>query len=133
MQLIDKKYISTSKFEVLADETLDSLHEYFEDIFEKYDDSPDSDIVLNTGVLSVNFGSNKGTYVINKQTPNQQIWLSSPLSGPKRYDYHESIDAWIYRHNNQSLHQLLQLEVSNIFNGEVNFFLCKHSGPKSSV
>lgn len=26
-----------------------------------------------------------GTYVINKQPPNKQIWLSSPVSGPDRY------------------------------------------------
>lgn len=25
--------------------------------------------------------------MLNKQPPNKQIWLSSPLSGPKRYDY----------------------------------------------
>jgi frataxin len=29
----------------------------------------------------------QGTYVINKQRPNKQIWLSSPVSGPKRYDF----------------------------------------------
>lgn len=29
----------------------------------------------------------KGTYVLNKQPPNKQIWLSSPFSGPKRYDW----------------------------------------------
>lgn len=28
-----------------------------------------------------------GIYVLNKQPPNRQIWLSSPISGPKRYDY----------------------------------------------
>ena len=28
-----------------------------------------------------------GTYVLNKQPPNKQIWLSSPISGPKRYDW----------------------------------------------
>jgi frataxin len=28
-----------------------------------------------------------GTYVVNKQPPNKQIWLSSPISGPKRYDW----------------------------------------------
>ena len=29
----------------------------------------------------------KGEYVINKQPPNKQIWLSSPVSGPKRFDW----------------------------------------------
>lgn len=132
IQLNHIKYSSTTKFEELADDTLDSLHEYFEDLFEKYDNKPDSDVVLSSGVLTVNFGSKSGTYVINKQTPNLQIWLSSPLSGPKRYDYHEIMDAWIYRHDNQSLHQLLQQEVSNIFGKDVNFFLCRHSGAHSS-
>jgi len=25
--------------------------------------------------------------VINKQPPNRQIWLSSPISGPRRFDW----------------------------------------------
>jgi frataxin len=29
----------------------------------------------------------RGIYVLNKQPPNKQIWLSSPVSGPKRYDF----------------------------------------------
>ena len=37
-------------------------------------------------MLNVSF-PNVGTYVINKQPPNKQIWLSSPQSGPKRYDW----------------------------------------------
>lgn len=28
-----------------------------------------------------------GTYVLNKQPPNQQIWISSPISGPCRFGY----------------------------------------------
>uniref|UniRef100_A0A914RUA2 Frataxin n=1 Tax=Parascaris equorum TaxID=6256 RepID=A0A914RUA2_PAREQ len=36
------------------------------------------------GVITAKVGRDKGTYVINKQTPNRQIWLSSPISGPKR-------------------------------------------------
>ncbi len=34
--------------------------------------------ILQDGVLTIQLGS-KGTYVINKQTLNQQIWLSSPI------------------------------------------------------
>ncbi|EGT54939.1 hypothetical protein CAEBREN_28735, partial [Caenorhabditis brenneri] len=41
------------------------------------------------GVLTVNVSKTVGTYVINKQSPNKQIWLSSPMSGPKRYDLEE--------------------------------------------
>ncbi len=31
--------------------------------------------------------TSQGTYVLNKQPPNKQIWISSPISGPKRYDW----------------------------------------------
>lgn len=35
-------------------------------------------VSLQSGVLTVKIGGDHGTYVINKQTPNRQIWLSSP-------------------------------------------------------
>ena len=39
----------------------------------------------------------KKFYVINKQTPNKQIWLSSPFSGPHRFEcYQEEKDEEIY-------------------------------------
>lgn len=41
---------------------------------------------MQQGVLTLRLGD-LGTYVINKQTPNRQIWMSSPLSGPVRYDW----------------------------------------------
>jgi frataxin-like iron-binding protein CyaY len=39
------------------------------------------------------------TWVINKQTPNRQLWWSSPLSGPRRYEWIKStgsvpVDEW---------------------------------------
>ncbi len=39
-------------------------------------------LFVQSGVLTVKVGGDHGTYVINKQTPNRQIWLSSPT----RYD-----------------------------------------------
>uniref|UniRef100_A0A8D2KU98 Frataxin, mitochondrial n=1 Tax=Varanus komodoensis TaxID=61221 RepID=A0A8D2KU98_VARKO len=65
---------------------------------------------LQSGVLTVKLGVNKGTYVINKQTPNKQIWLSSPTSGPKRYDW--TGKKWVYSHDGVSLHELLAKELS---------------------
>ncbi|KAF7284339.1 hypothetical protein GWI33_022321 [Rhynchophorus ferrugineus] len=44
------------------------------------------DVSYGAGVLTIDLGK-FGTYVINKQSPNKQIWLSSPTSGPKRLDY----------------------------------------------
>jgi frataxin len=34
--------------------------------------------LLQDGVLTIRLGD-KGTYVINKQTPNRQLWFSSPI------------------------------------------------------
>jgi frataxin len=62
-----------------------------------------------------------GTYVINKQPPNKQIWLSSPISGPKRYDYVGSDEnqrvgggggeEWVYLRDGSSLTELLREEL----------------------
>ncbi|XKL59613.1 hypothetical protein PGB90_000629 [Kerria lacca] len=128
IKLIDYKSYCLYKFEIVAHETLESLYEYFEDLITENEHLSDSDTTFNNGVLTVNFGSPIGMYVINRQLPNEQIWLSSPISGPKRYDYLKSTDTWVYKHNNQSLHQLLQSEISNILRKNVDFFVCKHSG-----
>jgi len=36
------------------------------------------------GVVNIEMRGGK-FYVLNKQTPNRQIWLSSPISGPSRF------------------------------------------------
>jgi frataxin len=50
---------------------------------ESDDNDADFDVSLAQGVLTLRLGP-RGTYVLNKQTPNRQIWWSSPLSGPRR-------------------------------------------------
>lgn len=32
-----------------------------------------------SGVLTIRLGGDMGTYVLNKQAPNKQLWLSSPV------------------------------------------------------
>jgi frataxin len=62
-----------------------------------------------------------GHYVINKQPPNKQIWLASPKSGPKRYDWvvvsedqnskqDTATGGWIYLRDGTSLTELLYKE-----------------------
>ena len=54
------------------------------------------------------------TYVLNKQPPNKQIWLSSPLSGPKRYDYVTPASGggdWVYLRDGSTLSGLLEEEI----------------------
>jgi frataxin len=63
-----------------------------------------------------------GSWVINKQPPNKQIWLSSPISGPKRYDWvvvsedqsskqDTATKGWIYLRDGSKLSELLSKEL----------------------
>tara|TARA_R110002050_G_scaffold145984_1_gene271442 strand:+ start:1363 stop:1743 length:381 start_codon:yes stop_codon:yes gene_type:complete len=73
----------------------------------------DFDVVLAEGVVTLVLGK-KGTYVLNKQTPNKQIWLSSPISGPKRYNFDVNDSKWKYSRDNHSLVDLLEKEVGEL-------------------
>ncbi|KAG7481223.1 hypothetical protein MATL_G00064320 [Megalops atlanticus] len=117
--------ISEATYEKLADETLDALAEYFEDLMDESFTSTDYDVTFSNGVLTVKVGGDHGTYVINKQTPNRQIWLSSPTSGPERYDW--TGERWVYTHDGVCLHELLSKEFSAIFHSNMDLSHLIHS------
>ncbi|KUI58943.1 hypothetical protein VP1G_06163 [Cytospora mali] len=75
--------LTDGEYHELADEYLEVVLAQLESIADK---NESVEVEYSAGVLTVVFPG-LGTYVINKQPPNKQIWLSSPLSGPKRYDY----------------------------------------------
>lgn len=103
--------LDSFKYEKIVDETLEKLTDEFDRLLGSEDFSGEFDTSLNNGVLNVVI-EGVGTYVINKQSTNQQIWLSSPISGPKRYDYVSG--KWIYLHDGISLEDLLNQELSKI-------------------
>ncbi|KAM9743180.1 frataxin, mitochondrial [Menidia menidia] len=117
--------LTEAAYERLADETLDALADYFEDLADGAVPGADYDVMFSSGVLTVKVGGDHGTYVINKQTPNKQIWLSSPTSGPKRYDW--TGRHWVYLHDGVSLHQLLSQEFSLIFSRDMDLCSLPHS------
>lgn len=80
----------------------------------------DYDVDLKDGVLSIALPLNKGKYVINKQTPNKQIWWSSPLSGPRRYELHH--DGWRCLRRSSLLRQDLSQELASIFPSQPPLF-----------
>ncbi|KAJ2732723.1 Mitochondrial matrix iron chaperone [Coemansia sp. BCRC 34962] len=77
-----------------SSEALERLAESLEDIGDQME-IDDYDIEYSSGVLTLRLGA-KGTYVLNKQPPNKQIWLSSPVSGPERYDFDLERGAWFF-------------------------------------
>uniref|UniRef100_A0A453FPG5 ferroxidase n=1 Tax=Aegilops tauschii subsp. strangulata TaxID=200361 RepID=A0A453FPG5_AEGTS len=100
------------KFHKLADDTIHDLLEKLEE----YGDSQQMDgfdIDYGNQVLTLRLGD-LGTYVVNKQTPNRQIWLSSPVSGPARFDWDAATDSWVYRRTGVNLMRLLEKEIGEL-------------------
>ncbi|XP_076218897.1 frataxin, mitochondrial [Aptenodytes patagonicus] len=124
--LNDTSSLDETTYEKLAEETLDSLADFFEDLTDKPFTPEDYDVSLGSGVLTVKLGGDMGTYVINKQTPNRQIWLSSPTSGPKRYDW--TGRNWVYSHDRVSLHELLSKEFSTALKTKLDLSCLIYSG-----
>ncbi|KNC76121.1 iron donor protein CyaY [Sphaeroforma arctica JP610] len=106
--------MTEKQFQRLADDTMTQLTDIFDEIVEDVEgkDGEDLDVTYGNGVLTVDLG-NFGTYVINKQTPNKQIWLSSPICGPKRYDFDEEAKEWSYSHDGVSINEVLSKELSD--------------------
>lgn len=107
--LTDHEYssISNNYLETLGDE-LEALSE----------DYPQVDSELSQGVLKLDLPP-LGSYVINKQPPNKQMWLSSPISGPKRYDLIGG--KWITLRDNSGLTGLLEDEISQALDIKFKF------------
>ena len=128
--------IDENSYLKLTNETLESISDRFSELIEDHDQLGGGDTQLSDGVLTVKL-SQHGTYVLNKQTPNKQIWLSSPVSGPYRYDIsqvrsHCSLlhnsgpvqGVWVYRHTGQTLHTLLDEELRHIIKTDPGFHTC---------
>eukprot|EP00112_Aurelia_sp_Birch-Aquarium-sp1_P017785 Seg4164.1 transcript_id=Seg4164.1/GoldUCD/mRNA.D3Y31 product="Frataxin mitochondrial" protein_id=Seg4164.1/GoldUCD/D3Y31 len=119
MQCNNENQIDELKYEEIANITLELLADFFESFADEGMCPNDYDVQLSSGVLTVVVGDDFGIYVINKQSPNRQIWLSSPKSGPKRYDF---IDGrWIYSHTGEDMNELLTREFSEILGADVDF------------
>ncbi|KAF5180562.1 Frataxin mitochondrial [Thalictrum thalictroides] len=104
--------LEEDEYHKLADATIHDLQEKFEE----YGDSiqvEGFDIDYGNQVLTLKLG-NLGTYVLNKQTPNRQLWLSSPVSGPSRFDWDRGSQAWVYRRTKANLLQLFESELEKL-------------------
>lgn len=96
-------------FERLADETLRYLLASIEAAL-----GDRLDIDLQGGILTIELDAG-GTYVVNRQAPNRQIWLASPLSGAWHFDYVEGpghASRWLATRGGTSLAVLLGGELA---------------------
>lgn len=98
-------------FHAIADDCL----EFLEEVLEQLDESPKVDdtfdVTNSQGVVTLHLGAGLGTFVINKQSPNRQLWWSSPVSGPKRFYYAES-GQWLNTRDDEPMLALLAAELN---------------------
>ncbi|TVY41972.1 Frataxin-like protein, mitochondrial [Lachnellula subtilissima] len=110
--------LTAEQYNEFSDAYMDALVAKLEEL---QDASEEIDVDYSAGVLTLVFPP-AGTYVLNKQPPNKQIWLSSPISGPKRYDFvmaSEGQDAkegtgsgeWVYLRDGSTLNEVLASEI----------------------
>ncbi|KAF9583719.1 Mitochondrial chaperone Frataxin [Lunasporangiospora selenospora] len=110
--------VSEDEYHTISDSTMDRMVEYFEDLGDEHE-IPGYDVEYQSGVMTLKLGA-KGTYVVNKQPPNKQLWLSSPTSGPKRYDYDTEHHVWFYNRDHHSLKYLLDTEITKALGLEID-------------
>lgn len=85
--------LSLRDYNILSDKVFDelcsSLSILVDDLMDLVD-AEDIDLEYAQGVLSLRLGEKfqHKTWVLNKQGPNRQIWWSSPLSGPRRFEFY---------------------------------------------
>ncbi len=94
-----------SAFESLAEATLERLQAQIEEALE------DVDVELRGGILTLELEDGR-QYVINKHTPNRQIWLSSPVSGAAHFVHDAQAGVWRSTRGEDLLHPLLGAELS---------------------
>ncbi|PVV03134.1 hypothetical protein BB560_002398 [Smittium megazygosporum] len=107
----DVEYISEIDFRKLSDKALahilDHLDEQFDDLGSQFD------LDYSMGVLNISL-QEKGSYVLNQQPPNRQIWFSSPISGPMRFEYDPKEESWKSTKSGDCLFELLSSELSQL-------------------
>ena len=115
-----KKYVNKHRvdfstildFESITDTFLESLEEKLEILEES---EALQDIHYSQGVLTIDMGI-EGIWVINKQSPNKQLWLSSPKSGPVRFHLNAIDGKWRSTKCEGDLISMLNRELSSAAN-----------------
>ncbi|GAV80763.1 Frataxin_Cyay domain-containing protein [Cephalotus follicularis] len=113
-----RSLLQEDEFHQLANSTIHIL----QDKFEEYGDNVQIDgfdAEYGNEVLTLKLGA-LGTYVLNKQTPNRQIWMSSPVSGPSRFDWDHNAQAWVYRRTKANLFKVLESELKQVCGEPLN-------------
>lgn len=109
----------------------DNFLEQVECVLEELNHESIEEIQNGGGVLTIDI-THCGSFVLNKQAPNLQLWLSSPLSGPHHYNMVEEEEAprtatashsanWLCEKDQHSLKEKLESELSQALGKQIKF------------
>ena len=105
-------------FQNVADAILENLFEALDDtIGDVIEVDFDNDVLT----LDLNDGRQ---YVINKHAPNQEIWVSSPVSGAAHFAFNADTNSWISTRSDAPLIQVLETELSQVTGKSVALSPC---------
>ncbi len=107
--------MDVSEFEDMADETLERLFDVIDAAL-----GDEADVDFDNGILSVELKDSR-QYVINKNAPVRQIWVSSPLSGASHYRFDTQSGTWVSTRSTDGLLAVLSGEFSKISVTPVHF------------
>ena len=93
-------------FETIAEKTLNMLLDRIDDAL-----GDAFDVDLNGGILNIEL-ENGAQYVINKNAPNYEIWMSSPLSGASHYYLDDDQKTWVDTRSGEKFFEKLAQELS---------------------
>ena len=93
--------LTESEFERLAGALLEHMAQSLEEAL-----GDDAEVDLEGGILTIALETG-GRYVINKHTPNRQIWVSSPKSGASHYGFDAAQEGWRDTRSGRSLEDAL--------------------------
>jgi frataxin len=84
------------------------------------EDNADVDVDCDGSVLTVELDDGR-TFVVNRNRPLRQIWLSSPVSGASHYDWKKTDECWMGTKGEGRLDERLAREVSETTGAEISF------------
>ena len=93
-------------YETIAEKTLNILLDRIDDVL-----GDAFDVDLNGGILNIEL-QNGTQYVINKNAPNYEIWMSSPISGASHYYLDEDLKTRVDTRNGDKFFNKLAQELS---------------------
>lgn len=88
----------------------ETFHHLVEEIEENYTD--DLDLDIQEGFLQIT-SSQGDVWLLNRHSPTQEIWLSSPHNGGHHFSYEKNQEKWLsHRAQSVDLHKFLKEEFS---------------------